>query len=171
MRRILPLGALVGVMATGAAASAQQDLAALTAAAHRGDGRAEFSLGMKYHGGEGLPQDYGKAFCWVHRSAEHGNIMGWISLGMSYRMGQGVARDDIESYKWFYLADRQYPPGAPEEFRRDAQEDLASVAKSMSADQIAAAKQRADDWLAAALARGGSAIGPDPVDAPDCDRP
>ena len=171
MRRILALGALVGVMFTGAAAWAQQDLAALKAAAHRGDGRAEFNLGMKYRSGEGLPQDYDKSFCWIHRSAEHGNIMGWISLGMSYRMGQGVARDDIESYKWFYLANRQYPAGAPEEFRRYAQEYLASVARSMSADQIAAAKTRADDWLAAAMARGGSATGPASAGSADCDKP
>jgi TPR repeat protein len=150
--------------------------AAMKTRAQAGNATDEYDLGERYRNGDdGMPKAPAAAFCWVHRSAEHGYIMGWLSLGMMYGMGDGVAKDNVESYKWFYLVHWLTPPNWPAEVKRDAEEDMAAVARHLRPSDVDEAQRRAKAWWAVVVARGdlkpGQQYVPFPGDKPPCPAP
>lgn len=72
--------------------------------AKAGDSRAQYQLGLMYYRGEGLRQDYRKAFVWYRRAAERGDIDAQLNLGLMYARGQGTDQDFVEAFKWFEIA-------------------------------------------------------------------
>jgi hypothetical protein len=161
-----------GAALTLGTAQAQTSLESLNASAAKGDGEAEWNLGMKYDLGEGVGKNPERAFCWIHRSAEHGYISAWQILGIMYSVADGVAKDYTEAYKWFYLVQTLEPPSWPAELRQDATNDAGKIATEMTPAQIAEAKQRARDWWDQVKARGprqpGQHYVPVPNSTPDC---
>ncbi|MEK9669686.1 MAG: tetratricopeptide repeat protein, partial [Gammaproteobacteria bacterium] len=71
-----------------------------TPLAERGDARAQFTLGMLYAEGEGVPQDYKTALKWFTRAAEQGIARAQFNLGKLYAEGEGVPQDYKTALKW-----------------------------------------------------------------------
>lgn len=58
----------------------------------------------RYLLGNGVSQDYDKAFGLFRRAADSGNAMGQNGLGVCFFEGRGVKKDVAEALKWFRLA-------------------------------------------------------------------
>ena len=113
------------------------------------DPQAQFAIGIMYRNGSGVAQDDAEAVRWLLKSAEQRNPYALSVLGAIYKEGRGVQQDNLKAYMWFDLAVAQfdYKPG-----RHYAKQDRDAVAKNMTGDQLAEAKQMALEWL---LANGG----------------
>ena len=75
-------------------------------AAH-GDAVGQYSLGLLYDLGDGIPQNYKKALKWCRLAAEQGDADGQNNLGLMYYEGKGVPQDNEEAVKWWRLAAKQ----------------------------------------------------------------
>lgn len=111
------------------------------AAADQGHSLAAYRAGLAYQMGKGVPVDPGQAVRWFRVSAENGYPGGIYELGYSYHQGEGVAADSQEALKWFYVA------AALSWGNAIAARNFTE--KELSAEQIEAASQSADAWLAA----------------------
>ena len=60
--------------------------------AEQGDAVAQFSLGVSYREGKGVPRDYAQAVSWWRKSAGQGYASAQSALGFMYANGQGVPR-------------------------------------------------------------------------------
>lgn len=81
--------------------SGNEDVISLMNAAARGDAVAQYSLGICYSEGDGVQQDYRKAFEWFEKSAEQGNADSQYCLGVCYSEGEGVRQDYRKAFEWF----------------------------------------------------------------------
>jgi TPR repeat protein len=104
-------------------AKAQQNLAAMTQAGHvqaderslaeiekaaeQGEAEAQFNLGLMYYQGDGVTQDYQKAYEWFQKAAEQGSAVAQTNLGVMYYQGDGVTQDYQKAYEWFQKAAEQ----------------------------------------------------------------
>jgi hypothetical protein len=70
-------------------------------AAEQGDASEQNRLGILYHGGHGVPQDYAEAAKWFRKAAEQGDADAQLNLGNMYSKGQGVPQDYVEAVKWY----------------------------------------------------------------------
>ena len=111
-------------------------------AADQGHAFAQFNLATMSATGEGVPQDEAEAGRWFRLAADQGNPTARFRLGRMYANGRGVPQDDVEAHMWFSLAIAHYSGGDPERFEQARNE----VAERMSADQIAEAQRRAQEW-------------------------
>jgi hypothetical protein len=117
-------------------AKSPQDLRRL---AEQGDAYSQWIMGMRYHNGEGVPQDDAQAMRWFERAADQGYIDAQATMGAYYWAGRGVPKDLSKAYFWSVLALNQ--GDASMESR------LQGLALQMTRAQVAAAQQQADDWL------------------------
>ena len=116
-------------------------LDSMVRSAEQGDAGAQFVLGLWYHNGTGVPQDYAEAARWLRRAADQGHAAGQFWLGGLYRDGHGVAQELVSAHMWLDLASRS--TGRIEEAaveRRDA------VAALMTRKELAEARRRAREW-------------------------
>ena len=105
MYRLLFIAAL---LLCGAAAHADGwDVWKEKAAAFLGDAEAQYSLGLRYADGEGVPEDDAEAIKWIRKAAmqEHANAQ--TKLGRMYATGEGVPEDDAEAVEWYRKAAMQ----------------------------------------------------------------
>ena len=72
--------------------------------AEQGDAFAQYSLGVRYAFGQGVPQDDAEAVKWYRLSADQGNATAQNNLGVSYSNGQGVLKDSVLAHMWFNIA-------------------------------------------------------------------
>lgn len=72
----------------------------LSRAIGAGDTAAMFNLGTMYLKGEGIDQDYQKAYQLFSRAAQNGDGAAMNSLAVMYANGLGVARDDQVAIEW-----------------------------------------------------------------------
>ena len=87
--------------------------------AKQGNAEAQYSLGLMYDKGQGVPQDYKEAarlyrlsakqgnpgaLTWYRLSAKQGNAEAQYNLGLMYEKGQVVPKDFKEAFKWSKLA-------------------------------------------------------------------
>jgi TPR repeat protein/S1-C subfamily serine protease len=103
-------------------------------AAEQGNANAQNNLAFCYLSGYGVIKDAKHAVEWYRRAAEQGFASAQYNLGASYKSGEGVVQDYVEAYKWFNLAASQL------DF---LSEDRESLARLMTAEQIAEAQRRA----------------------------
>ena len=75
--------------------------------AEAGDRKAQYSLGVIYNNGDGIPQDYGQAAKWWKLAAEQGSAAAQYQLGILYLNGNGVLQDYKQTVKWWGLAAEQ----------------------------------------------------------------
>ena len=75
--------------------------------AKNGHAKAQFSIGLMYELGGGVPKDYAKAARWYQNSAEQGNIYAQTNLGLLYLYGMGVAKDESRAAAWLTKAAHQ----------------------------------------------------------------
>jgi TPR repeat protein len=102
--------------------------------------KAQLALGKNYLDGNGIKKDVKMAESWIRKSAEQGHHKAEYEMGMLYRDGIAVKKDAKEAYMWFELAAKQDHVFAQQ--ARDA------LAKTMKAEEIAAAKLAASNWHA-----------------------
>ncbi len=69
--------------------------------AKQGDAYAQYNLGVAYHNGNGVPQDYEDAVEWYLKSAEQEVPKAQYGLGSMYHGGHGVPQDYKEAIKWY----------------------------------------------------------------------
>ena len=71
------------------------------------------NLGVAYHHGRGVPQDYAEAFQWFLKAAQAGNRLGMYSTAMAYENGRGVQKDVAQARHWYAeSAARGHAPAA-----------------------------------------------------------
>jgi uncharacterized protein len=106
--------------------------------AEQGDARAQFSFGLLYENGDGVPRDYTKARQWYEKAAAQGDAKAQLYLGMQYSFGQGGPVDLVQAYMWYSLAAGNGNAHAPG-YRDD-------LTRQMTPAQIADAQKRAREW-------------------------
>ncbi len=75
--------------------------------ADQGNANAQFSLGIMYSNGLGVPQDYAEAVKWSRKAAEQGDAKAQYNLGIMYRNGEGVPQDYASALQWYRKAAEQ----------------------------------------------------------------
>ncbi len=95
----------------GSAAYQQKNYATaiekFSAAAARGDAKAQYNLGVMHGQGQGTPQDFGRAERFFTQSAEQGFAQAQVALGLMFSEGRGVSRDDSQALTWYRKAAQQ----------------------------------------------------------------
>src|SRR5208282_2631496 len=86
------------------------DLTALQQSADKGDAEAQFELGRAYFNGNGVPQDFNKAFELFQKSADQGNMKAENNLAVMYERGSGTKQDFAEAVKWYRKSAEQGNP-------------------------------------------------------------
>jgi uncharacterized protein len=72
--------------------------------AEQGNAYVQYSLGLMYSKGQGVPQDYKAAVKWYTLAAEQGFATGQYFLGMMYVLGSGVIKDAVYAHMWLNIA-------------------------------------------------------------------
>lgn len=91
------------------------ELARLISEAKHGNAGAQFKLGMSYHEGLGLEQDYTKAAAWLQKAAEQDHPIAQFALGEMYLHGEGLLPDEAKAGEWIEKAAQQgYAPAQEE---------------------------------------------------------
>ena len=80
--------------------------------AERGNGEAQYNLGIMYRNGRGVPQDNAKAVGWFRKAAEQGVALAQYFLGVMYDNGEGVSQNYATAVKWYRKAAEQGYAGA-----------------------------------------------------------
>ena len=75
--------------------------------AEEGNAVAQNNLGLMYHNGWGVPQDYKEAVNWYRLAVEQGYAIAQYNLGLIYEKGKGVPQDDKEAVRLYRLAAEQ----------------------------------------------------------------
>ena len=73
------------------------------ALAEKGDDKAMIDLGVMYHTGEGVKQDYSKAMDWYLKALKKNNGDGYSNIGVMYRDGLGVETNRPIAYALFFI--------------------------------------------------------------------
>lgn len=73
-------------------------------AAEQGHEAAQLNLGVMYHQGLGVKQDYGEAIKWYKKAAENSNAKAQLNLGILYDMGKGVEKDVVKAAEFYEKA-------------------------------------------------------------------
>jgi hypothetical protein len=71
--------------------------------AERGDNKAQITIGLMYHQGQGFKQDYGKAMDWYIRAFTNMNGDAFSNIGVMYRDGLGVPKNKKMAYCLFLI--------------------------------------------------------------------
>lgn len=77
------------------------------ALASEGHVLAQFSLGVMYHEGQGVPQDEVAAAGWYRKAADQGNANAQYNLARRYYEGQGVPQNYAAALDWYRKAAEQ----------------------------------------------------------------
>ncbi|WP_166442641.1 tetratricopeptide repeat protein [Phragmitibacter flavus] len=72
--------------------------------AERGNPDAQFELGIRLLGGEGLEKDEKKAAEWLQKGAAQQHLPSMNALGTLYETGAGLAKDEKKAYEWYLRA-------------------------------------------------------------------
>jgi TPR repeat protein len=83
---------------------APKELAAVKAAAAKGNADALFQLGQYYYFGTGVAKNYLTANKWLTKAAAKKNISAMLLLGEMYSEGLGVKKDPAKSIDWMKKA-------------------------------------------------------------------
>ena len=75
--------------------------------AEEGNAAAQNNLGLMYHNGWGVPQDYKEAVYWYRLAVEQGYPIAQYNLGLMYEKGKGVPQDYKEAARLYRLAAEQ----------------------------------------------------------------
>ena len=83
-----------------------------------------------------------QAFAWHSRAGRQGHASAQNNLASLYFTGEGVITDSVEAWKWYEIARRNLQGDA----QGIALKNRDKVGKTLSSDERAAAKRRADDF-------------------------
>lgn len=112
----------------------------LKQAADGNDARAITDLASMFDYGTGVPEDRKRAADLYLRAARMGMPAAMFNVASMLETGEGITMDKVEAYKYYLLSrDQGFAPFA--------NKALEEIAVNMTADQIAEAEQRADDFI------------------------
>lgn len=117
---------------------AARDITNLLHNSENGNPEAEYLSGILYEFGYGVPQNYTEAAKWYRKAAERDIALAQYIVGVMYEHGQGVPQNYAESYFWLVLASRSED--------KDSTTARDEVAVHLTADQMLALKNRANEW-------------------------
>ena len=153
MRRVLPFltflrFSLVFFLLTALACPAfSEDIQTLIKNAEGGDPKAQFTLGVAYGKGEGVPQDYAESMKWFRMAAERGLADAQYNLGVPYYKGQGVPQDYLLAYFWTSLASKSTACGSDTRGANYFYMDYtANAARQLTPEQLMKAQQMTREW-------------------------
>ena len=107
--------------------------------AEQGNVHAQYSLGLMYARGAGVPQNNKTAIKWYKLAAEQGYADAQYNLGIMYAMAQGTRWDNTRAHMWWNIAASQG--------HKSARNNLDKVEKIMSPTQLETAKKLAREWM------------------------
>jgi S1-C subfamily serine protease len=76
------------------------------------NGDEQFSIGMLYVRGQGVPQDYAEAAKWIQQAADKGHAEAQATLGGMFQLGSGEPQDYAQAAEWLRKAAEQGFPVA-----------------------------------------------------------
>jgi TPR repeat protein len=172
---LLPLVAFLFIANVGTCAEVEAWTKETFTKAEQGYASAQFSLGLMYSNGQGVPQDDKEALKWWRKAAEQGHGKAQFNLGVAYANDKGVAQDYKEAFKWYRkaaeqgLADAQRDLGVAYGTGRGVAQDTVNayawcnvgsangsdkasknrdlIAKEMTPEQIAKAQELSKVWF------------------------
>lgn len=65
---------------------------------------AQYNLGVIYHHGDGVAQDFQEALKWYGRAAQNGDVEAQRAIGSMYMRGQGVAQNEKVGMRFMMLS-------------------------------------------------------------------
>ena len=118
-----------------------QELQRLIAKSAEGDIDVQFQLGLMYHLGKTVPQNYVRATQWYKLAASGGSANARNNLGVIHRDGLAVPANDVLAYMWLNLAASDQGAFGLARKNRDA------LGSEMSPDRILQAQQLGEEYL------------------------
>ncbi len=132
-------------------------IAWLTKASIAGDPESQYVLADLLDRAPGGYRNTAESLAWMKRSADQGYRAAQQVMGDHYRRGKAVAQDDVEALKWYLLAGGATKVdaaktclrllGESREVREGSRAAADDLQKKMTAETIAVATRRADDWV------------------------
>ena len=106
--------------------------------AEQGHAVAQYSLGLLYANGQGVPKDDAQARQWYEKAAAQGSryVQGW--LGLIYANGRGMPQDLVQAHLWLSMAAAQG--------NKMARQERNKVIMKMTPAQVAEAQRLAQEW-------------------------
>jgi TPR repeat protein len=112
--------------------------------AEQGYRLAQYTLGVMYVQGQGVPQDYHAAVKWFGRAAGQGVPQAQFELGKLYQRGLGVPQNFVMAHAWMNLATAGADPEDAAYYARERD----ALAVAMTPEQLATAQRVASESLA-----------------------
>jgi TPR repeat protein len=119
-----------------------ENLLPLAESGHHG---AEELIGIMYHQGQGVPQDFDKALKYLRRSADADRPLSEHHLATMYYLGQGVPKDPVTALMWLHIAIVHYPDGPAKD---RAEQDRDNIYTELSRRDKDRAMDMTRKWLA-----------------------
>ncbi len=107
----------------------------------QGDAGTQFSQGLKYENGDGVPKDFGKAVELYQKAADQGHLDAQVNLGWLYENGEGVPIDLRKAAELYQKAADQGNQSAIEKLNK-----LSTPAAPKLSNQGNAATWFGDGW-------------------------
>ena len=107
--------------------------------AEQGVAAAQYNLGVIYHKGEGVLQNYAEALKWYRLATEQRHTGANYNLGSMYYYGNGVLKENIKAHMWYNLASANGKKGSLS--WRD------ETAKEMTSTDISKAEKMAQECM------------------------
>ncbi|MBI1215749.1 MAG: hypothetical protein GC185_08020 [Alphaproteobacteria bacterium] len=118
-----------------------ENLLPLAVSGHHG---AEELIGIMYHQGQGVPQDFAKAKMFLSRAADADRPLAEHHLATMYFLGQGMEKDAVTALMWLHIAIVHYPEG---EAKKRAEQDRDNIYTQLSRREKDRAMDMARKWL------------------------
>jgi len=115
--------------------------------AEQGHSAAQYHVGLLYHNGDGLRQDYERAQFWLRTAAVQGNVAAQYFLGHMHEMGEGAPQNFGQAHMWYNIASGNGDVLGGK--YRD------SIARQMTAEQVVEAQAMARECLASGYQKCG----------------
>ena len=120
----------------------------LISCAETGYAPDQYTLGVMYAEGAGVPEDDAEAVRWYRLAAEQEHASAQYNLGFMYANGDGVPKDLLFAYMWFNLSAAQG--------NETAQSNNEIIEQQMTREQIAEAQRLSREWIEAHPQDGGN---------------
>ncbi|CBE68066.1 MAG: hypothetical protein F9K13_13810 [Candidatus Methylomirabilis oxygeniifera] len=107
--------------------------------AEKGNAEAQFWIGERWLGGDGVVEDIDEALRCLEKAAEQGYVSAIRTLGFIYQKGWHAPQDFVLAHKWYNIA-------ASLEDQK-SRWDRDEVARLMTPEQIGEAQNLAREWM------------------------
>ena len=149
LRYVTPLLVATCLVATWSvwptAQTAEERVEELRSQADQGHADAQYSLGVAYYNGAGVPQNATEAVRWFRLAADQGHADAQYILGIIYANGRGVPQNDVMAYMWINFAASR----SDGELRERLADFRDEIAARLTPDQLVEGQRLALEWDAA----------------------